>query len=69
MPLATMGAIMGGNVRVGLEDSLYSAGAAGEVQCRAGRQDPPILEELAWRSPRPTRPRDLGLKGGDEVGF
>ena len=43
--LVTMGAIMGGNVRVGLEDSIYlEQGPAGGVERRAGgedRADPP----------------------------
>jgi len=40
MPLVTQGALMGGNVRVGLEDSLVSVTRqAGDQQRRAGRQD------------------------------
>ena len=40
--LVTMAAILGGNVRVGLEDSIYlGRGRAGEVERRAGREDPP----------------------------
>ena len=41
MPLVTMGAIMGGNVRVGLEDSLYARPRpAGREQRRAGQPHP-----------------------------
>ncbi len=40
MPLATMGAVMGGNVRVGLEDSLtISPGKLASEQRRAGEED------------------------------
>ena len=41
MPLATTASQMGGNVRVGLEDSLYiSRGKTGRKQCATGRKDP-----------------------------
>lgn len=36
MPLATVSAVMGGNVRVGLEDSVPGQGRAGREQCRPG---------------------------------
>jgi uncharacterized protein (DUF849 family) len=56
MPLLTMGAVMGGNVRVGLEDSLYlGQGPARQVLRRAGAKDPRILDELSLESPRPMR--------------
>ena len=56
MPLVTMGAIMGGNVRVGLEDSLCRQGPAGEEQCRAGQPHPRRFSKTCRsRSPRRTR--------------
>lgn len=47
-PLATMAATMGGNVRVGLEDSLSGrAGRTGAVQRRSGAAHPPHPGELS----------------------
>jgi uncharacterized protein (DUF849 family) len=71
MNLCTMGAIMGGNVRVGLEDSLYigkgqlaSSNAAQVAKIRH------IMEELSLEIASPDEARQmLDLKGGDDVGF
>lgn len=42
MAFCTQAAMLGGNVRVGLEDLLWLwQGATGAQQCRAGFQDPP----------------------------
>ena len=71
MPLATMGAILGGNVRVGLEDSL----TIGPGQLAAGNADQVhkirrILEELGLEVATPDEARAmLGLKGQDRVAF
>jgi uncharacterized protein (DUF849 family) len=71
MPLAAMGAVMGGNVRVGLEDSL----TIGPGKLAAGNADQVkkirrILETLGYEiaSADEARAR-LQLKGADRVGF
>ena len=71
MPMVTMAAAMGGNVRVGLEDSLYSG--RGELarsnadQVRRIRQ---VLEALSLEVATPAEARALlGLKGADRVAF
>ena len=70
MPMITMAAAMGGNVRVGLEDSLYRRPRAGEVQRRAGAPHPPILDGLSLEVATPAEARAmLALKGGDRVAF
>lgn len=67
MPLATMAAIMGGNVRVGLEDSLFLN--RGELACSNAEQVTKIrrlLEELSLEIATPDEARAmLGLKGAD----
>lgn len=71
MPLCTMGAIMGGNVRVGLEDSLYIAKGEyaksnAEQVAKIGR----ILKELSFEIATPAETRDiLKLKGLAKVAF
>ena len=57
LPIAAMAAAMGGNVRVGLEDSLWlGAGHARRVQRGAGRRGRGSSSRTsAWRSRRPTR--------------
>ncbi|MDW5376574.1 3-keto-5-aminohexanoate cleavage protein [Halomonas sp. HP20-15] len=69
MPLLTMGAIMGGNVRVGLEDSVYlgrgemAKSCAEQVQ-KIGR----ILDELSFDIATPDDARKmLKLKGSAAV--
>jgi uncharacterized protein (DUF849 family) len=71
IPLATMGAIMGGNVRVGLEDSLLigrnKLAANNAEQVSKIRR---ILEELGHEIATPDVAREmLGLKGADKVNF
>ena len=71
MPIAAMAAAMGGNVRVGLEDSLWDGpgrlAASNAAQVRRARQ---ILEGLGLEVATPAEARDiLALKGGDQVGF
>jgi uncharacterized protein (DUF849 family) len=71
MNLCTMGAIMGGNVRVGLEDSLYiGKGRLAESNAQQVAKIRRIMEELSLEIATPDEARAmLALKGGDEVGF
>ena len=71
MPLATMGAIMGGNVRVGLEDSLIiSAGKLATSNAEQVRKIRQILEALGFEIANADEVRArLQLKGVDRVGF
>jgi uncharacterized protein (DUF849 family) len=71
MPLLTMGAVMGGHVRVGLEDSLYLAkGELARTCADQVRKIRRILEELSLEVATPADARALlGLKGRDAVGF
>ena len=71
MPLVTMGAIMGGNVRVGLEDSLYlGKGQLAKSNAEQVRRIRTILENLSLDIATPTEARAmLALKGGDRVAF
>jgi uncharacterized protein (DUF849 family) len=71
MPLATMGAIMGGNVRVGLEDNLtIGAGKLASSNAEQVRKIRKILEELGFEIASAEEARDrLKLKGADQVGF
>jgi uncharacterized protein (DUF849 family) len=71
LPIAAQAAAMGGNVRVGLEDSLWiGPGRLAEsnaVQVRVARQ---IIEGLGLEIATPDDAREiLELKGGDRVGF
>jgi uncharacterized protein (DUF849 family) len=71
MSLAAMGAILGGNVRVGLEDSLYLgrgqlAVSNADQVCKIRR----ILEELSFEIATPAETREmLGLKGARNTSF
>ncbi|BCQ26356.1 3-keto-5-aminohexanoate cleavage protein [Caballeronia sp. NK8] len=69
MPLVTMSAILGGNVRVGLEDSVYIAkGVKAESNAQQVRKIRRILEELSLEIASPDDARAmLGLKGRDKV--
>ena len=69
--IAAMAAAMGGNVRVGLEDSLWAGpgrlAQTNAEQVRAVRQ---IIEGLGFEVATPDDAREmLQLKGGDKVGF
>ena len=57
MSFVTLAAIMGGNVRVGLEDShICRQGPAGEEQCRAGQRASGQFSKICrWKSPRRRR--------------
>src|SRR5258708_7093094 len=71
MAFVTMGAIMGGNVRVGLEDSVFlSRGVKAETNAQQVRKIRHILEELSFEIATPVEARQmLGLKGVDKVSF
>jgi uncharacterized protein (DUF849 family) len=71
MRLATMGAILGGNVRVGLEDSLTIApGTLAKSNAEQVAKICRILEELGLEIASAEEARDiLMLKGSDSVAF
>jgi uncharacterized protein (DUF849 family) len=71
MPFATQAVMLGGNLRVGMEDSLFigpgelaPSNAAQVTRIRG------IIEQLGLRVATPAEARErLGLKGADRVGF
>lgn len=69
LSFVTMGAIMGGNVRVGLEDSIYLAkGVKAKTNAEQVRKIRHILEELSYEVATPDEARQmLGLKGKHKV--
>lgn len=71
MPFATQAATMGGNLRVGLEDSLYIS--RGELAASNAEQVDKIrgiIEALGHSVATPQEARSrLALKGGDNVNF
>lgn len=71
MRLGTIGAAMGGHVRVGLEDSLYlSKGVMATSNAEQVAKISRILAELSFETATPAEARDmLRLKGADAVGF
>ena len=71
MPFCTQAAMMGGNVRVGLEDSLYiGRGKLSTSNAQQVRKIRTIIEELGLEIATPDEAREiLALKGGDKVGF
>ena len=71
MPLATTGSQMGGNVRVGLEDSLFiSRGKLADSNAHQVAKIRRIIEDLGSEVATPDEAREmLALKGGDRVGF
>jgi uncharacterized protein (DUF849 family) len=71
MPIAAIGAAMGGNVRVGLEDSLWlSKGKLAETNAKQVEQVRKIVEGLGLNPATPDEAREmLALKGGDRVNF
>lgn len=71
LPIAAMAASMGGNVRVGMEDSLWAGpgrlAKSNAEQVKLIRQ---IVEGLGLEIAAPDEAREiLGLKGGDKVAF
>jgi len=71
MPIASMAAAMGGNVRVGLEDSLWDGpGNLARSNADQVRRIKNILEGLSLTVASPDEARAmLGLKGGSDVRF
>lgn len=70
IPLITMAAAMGGNVRVGLEDSLYDGAQLARSNADQVKRIRGILEGLSLDVATPAEARRmLGLKGGDRVAF
>ena len=71
MPITTVAATMGGNVRVGLEDSIYlEKGVLAKSNAEQVRRIRGILEALSLEIATPAEARAiLKLKGGDRVAF
>src|SRR5215218_4855047 len=71
LPIAAMSAAMGGNVRVGLEDSLWiGAGKLAESNAQQVTKARQIIEGLGLDIASSDEARDiLELKGGDRVNF
>ena len=71
MPFVTMGAIMGGHVRVGIEDSIYlGKGQLAKSNAEQVRKIRTILETLSLEVATPAETRQmLALKGADRVAF
>jgi uncharacterized protein (DUF849 family) len=69
--LVTTGAILGGNVRVGLEDSIYlSKGVLAESNAQQVEKIARILGELSLEPATPDEAREiLGLKGRENTGI
>ena len=69
MRIATLAALLGGNVRVGLEDSLYlRKGELAKSSADQVRKIRTILEELSFEIATPDEVRErLHLKGADKV--
>jgi uncharacterized protein (DUF849 family) len=69
--LVTMGAILGGSVRVGLEDSIYLAkGQLAQANADQVAKIARILRELSLEIATPDEARHmLGLKGADQTGI
>lgn len=71
MPFVTQAALLGGNVRVGLEDSLFiKRGQLAVSNAEQVRKIVRILAEIGHEPATPAEARAmLGLKGGDRVEF
>jgi uncharacterized protein (DUF849 family) len=71
MPIAAMAAAMGGNVRVGLEDSLWiGPGRLAESNAAQVHQARQIIEGLGLKIATPDDAREiLALKGAENVAF
>jgi uncharacterized protein (DUF849 family) len=71
MPFCTQSALLGGNVRVGLEDSLFIGhGELARSNADQVRKIRLVLETLGFELATPSEARALlGLKGGGDVGF
>ena len=71
MPMCVHNALIGGNVRVGLEDSLnLGAGELAKSNADQVRRIRGILDGLSLEVATPAEARQmLALKGGDRVAF
>jgi uncharacterized protein (DUF849 family) len=71
LPIAAQAAAMGGNVRVGLEDSIWlGAGKLAESNAAQVTMARKIVEGLGLEIASPDEAREiLSLKGGDQVAF
>ena len=71
MPFATQSAMLGGNLRVGLEDSLFiGKGELATSNAQQVERIRTIVESLGLSIASPQEARErLALKGGDRVGF
>ena len=71
MPFATQAVMMGGNVRVGLEDSLFiGRGQLAKNNAEQVAKVRRLVEELGYQVATPKEAREiLGLKGQDRVKF
>lgn len=71
IPFCTQSALLGGNVRVGLEDSLYiGKGALAKSNAEQVTKIRTIVEALGFEVATPAEARAmLSLKGGDNVAF
>jgi len=71
MPLASVGAVIGGNLRVGLEDSIYlGKGELARTNAEQVAKIRRILEELGMEIASPAEARRmLALKGANQVKF
>ena len=69
--IAAQAAVMGGNVRVGLEDSIWAGrGVLAESNADQVRLARKIIEGLGMQIATPDEAREiLSLKGGDQVNF
>jgi uncharacterized protein (DUF849 family) len=71
MPFATQSALLGGNLRVGLEDSLFiGKGELAKSNAEQVTRIRAIIENLGLTVATPSETRErLALKGCDLVGF
>jgi uncharacterized protein (DUF849 family) len=71
MPFVTQAAMLGGNVRVGLEDSLFlGKGELAKSNADQVSKIRRILEDMSLEVATPAEARErLALKGGDQVAF
>ncbi len=71
IPLVTLSALLGGSVRVGLEDSMYlSRGVLAKSNAEQVAKICRILDELGLTIATPDEAREMmQTKGGDNVGF
>jgi uncharacterized protein (DUF849 family) len=71
LPFVTLGALMGGHVRVGLEDSIYIAkGVPAKSSAEQVWKIRRILEELSLEIATPAEAREiLRLKGPSNIKF